>query len=123
VFILISQGLNIRALAHHLSTQKKQVRAGWRERKKKSATLCKQFLNEKAELLASKMRTSEENALWVIILLTQVDVNFNPLDNSSPHIPSKPYPTLCKQFLNEKAELLASKMRTSDKRALWASYR
>lgn len=82
-------------------------RAKWKACKKWSATLQKQFLEERAELLASKLRTTEEKALRAIIKaeeskqtfsqiksilikqnfpLSQVNVLSQPNDTTSPVI-------------------------------------
>jgi hypothetical protein len=74
--------------------------------KKKSASICHQFLTERAEFLATKMRTTEEKGLRAMlhaknskriyknikelfgkqqVPLTQVDILSNPNDSSSPH--------------------------------------
>jgi len=84
--------------------KKRQTRSLWRSCKKKSESICLQFWNEKAKLLASKMRTTEEKALKAIIKveqsrrifsnineifgkpnkpLTQVDVQSDPTDKDS----------------------------------------
>ncbi|MFN9952374.1 MAG: hypothetical protein ACK55I_04680, partial [bacterium] len=52
---------------NHIITSQRKCRAQWQACKKKSFLLRKQFLQERAELMAEKMRTLEEKAVKAIL--------------------------------------------------------
>jgi len=90
---------------NHIITSQRKCRAQWQACKKKSFLLRKQFLQERAELMAEKMRTLEEKAVKAILKseesrltfktikellgrsntpLTSVEVLSDPLNTTSP---------------------------------------